>query len=1001
MKGNETLTQPRQSPQPSPPPSSITITPNLLNMAAIIKANNKRIFLSYAWDDGHNRQTEGVDAMVDAIEQLLVTLNIPYYRDKGDLTDQVELRKFMDNAKECIFICFVNKKYLQSDNCLYEIKQAMSGNHNKIFPIIHEAVASKKFPDDNIFVPDNRVIHIKFWQNRHKKLQDKVATLIPDSKEIEIMQQEVIESKSSTETISPFIDLITRRISITAININETVAARLVTAVFKYCTTQKAAITKLYSFDEKKSINKQVRELLSDNLKSIIGIIEDLEIKKALKQLLQIPSLDNFNIFDLSLKQKVLITDQEYYNNLTQNANQISYDQIEDSTITNIIIAIKSLNAVPIELARKIYFNLYKSLPDDYYRSIFTEQITIFAKQSNKQIIIDGINNIPQEDGSRVATDIRLHNWHVNLLQFTEEFEQKDWVIVSKKKSDGTFTHETRPPEGRIMIESINLGRRLLKPQIQAQLFSQTGEFEDNAIHGTRKVTLAILPINQRRKRIYFKLNPEFPGIQTAAIAFCELLIGEGTDNSELIKFTDANGKSFPVLASDSMGDVDLATTFKYSGIETTLNILDTISPMLFSRLFLLSLLITNEDAKPDNIILTNGNLFLIDNDRCFFPSVVLEKDMLGREVTTLQMKNFLFCMNQMNQAIDQEVREEFLSLNSQELLKKWLYRLEAVNQLYFGLFGIEKIEELYQEDKRNPVIIPIAFPTEIAEIIFAKFNNIRQLLQLDQPITHLQILTRVESKAGREYERLHNSPLYPNTFKRWQVIQKEHYQIDQQGRTQSRMVTKTLAAKSLVIRKKQDLRALMSDRAYPTSPAFAYDYLLTNLFNIGDIVEELKQGKTEKFNQLMTNKFKAEVINRIRFNQAITQTNQAIIFNLASEVEFTEIDFSNATTLTDESLVKILRNSGDNLRNIKLNNCSNITEKTLVNIAAYCLNVEEIEMSNLPNLEEIKRTTTNFIGQKTVIFPNLRRIDLSNCANLKKLYLNAVIEDISRATAY
>ncbi len=114
------------------------------------------------------------------------------------------------------------------------------------------------------------------------------------------------------------------------------------------------------------------------------------------------------------------------------------------------------------------------------------------------------------------------------------------------------------------------------------------------------------------------------------------------------------------------------------------------------------------------------------------------------------------------------------------------------------------------------------------------------------------------------------------------------------------------------------------------------------------EIIAELKRGNTIIFNCLNLNRF--------------TQMIQIEIFQAMEKVQFTELNLSNAKHLTDQQLAKILVKSSGKLKIINLSNCQKLTTKTLGNIAKYCLNIEEIIISNKPHNSELKLIRASFV---------------------------------------
>jgi hypothetical protein len=113
------------------------------------------------------------------------------------------------------------------------------------------------------------------------------------------------------------------------------------------------------------------------------------------------------------------------------------------------------------------------------------------------------------------------------------------------------------------------------------------------------------------------------------------------------------------------------------------------------------------------------------------------------------------------------------------------------------------------------------------------------------------------------------------------------------------------------------------------------------------EIIAELKRGNTIIFNCLNLGRF--------------TQMIQIEIFQAMEPVQFVELNLSNAKHLTDQQLAKILIKSASQLKIINLSNCQKLTTKTLANIAKYCLNIEEIIISNKSHKSELKLISASF----------------------------------------
>jgi uncharacterized protein YjbI with pentapeptide repeats len=634
-------------------------------------------------------------------------------------------------------------------------------------------------------------------------------------------------------------------------------------------------------------------------------------------------------------------------------------------------------------------------------KDIDDKKITILAPQ---EIISTNTGQDEQIfDGTRESNTKEDMNWKQKILDFTEELPESLQLQISNNQP-------LKLPKGRILVSIPNIGNKLLKEDIARQIFNEDGKFQNSERYGQRDVKKVS---DDQGRSIHFKLNPEFPGVEKAAERLALRVTGGNIARTQLMRFINDQAISIPVLASDTIEeenlqerlvlDADLEKNpdkiFRRRG---TLETLQGLNRKNFSQLFLLGLLFTPEDAKPDNYILKSGELSLIDNDRCFFPAIALEGTFIKTE--ELQLKNFLFCMDQMQKELDEEVIEEFLKFSPRDLLIEWLRELRILNQSYLEIFTPYEITKYYEE--KEPIILSAFFRPDLIEDLFNKIKDIQALLRRDQerksllstptPIrgySHLDLFTRVESKAGREYKKLFeifpNNPDQPeNQLARWKIIEKKHYKITEKGAV-SGTVSKRMV-KTAQIKNKQDLLDLVRGKAANSPEAMANFFSETEL-DVDKQVKNLRAGNTKEFQESFSSsnqKIKRRIIDQIRFDDpTITNDNKLKIIKAIQDVEFINLNLKGSDQITYDLLLPILRSGGESLKSINLSNCLNITQKTLDNIAYYCPNIEEIEMSNLPNITEIKEVTFLFTNYN---FPNLRRIDLSNCCNLTDIYLDA-----------
>jgi hypothetical protein len=750
------------------------------------------------------------------------------------------------------------------------------------------------------------------------------------------------------------------------------------------------------TIDENKQLSKQIKEHIELIIAKLSSTTNNPSLINLLKLALKNPGTTNELSLSLKALNYSLIEAGLLYNFNSTPDYCHKLNNITEMVKVRLRLLVKSLLLFDNDTALTTYKEFFNSLTKQDHKKLLFRELKIFESNDRYNLISQELASIYSKDGDRFSRQLNKERFKEALLIYTDPY-----IELKSLTSILPF---------RVIVENPLIKKRILKPEIQQKLFEVDGTFKKNNKYGQRPSN----KVDFEGFSFWFKKDSQYPGMEKAAEELASRLVGEGyTSKTELLKFTfEKDGilqDPFPILASESLGEINLSQKFeeakeKSGNIKEVLTKLEQIDSKIFSRLFLISLILTNEDAKPDNIIFNNQRLYLIDNDRCFFPAIVLEEE--GRFTSKLQeklqMKNFLFCMNNMYYEIDFEVAEEFKNLDKKDLLRKWFLDLQEINRQYNKMFGKEKIMELYQTDREDPVIIPMMFTFNSAEHLLRRMQKIDNLLaEHNNQLSHLELLLRTERKAGARYfELLTDKPQYPDSYTRWQVLSKEHY-LESKTKQLGEISIKssTLHLKSLGIKKKTDLLELMREEGAVKipkqgqeeslgTPQDVADYVLNNGLNPIDIAIDLIEGNFTTFAKVISNESKQEAVNNIRFtNKKLTKERQEAIFKLIASVKYSELNLQNAVYLTDEALKEILKKAGDNLRVINISGCKNITENTLANIAFYCPDIEEINIGGLVNISKIKKIVFLLIEYS---FPNLRKIDLSNCQNLTQIYLNA-----------
>ncbi|MDJ0704813.1 MAG: COR domain-containing protein [Leptolyngbyaceae cyanobacterium MO_188.B28] len=121
---------------------------------------NKEVFISYAWGGDS-------EAIANQIDQAFQASDITLIRDKRDLGYKSPIKEFMERiGRGKVVIVVISQKYLQSENCMFELLQIAQNNqfYGRIFPIVLD--------DAKIYKPIDRIKYVKYWETQIQELDE-------------------------------------------------------------------------------------------------------------------------------------------------------------------------------------------------------------------------------------------------------------------------------------------------------------------------------------------------------------------------------------------------------------------------------------------------------------------------------------------------------------------------------------------------------------------------------------------------------------------------------------------------------------------------------------------------------------------------------------------------------------------------------------------------------------------------------------------------------------
>lgn len=199
------------------------------------------IFLSYCWDD-----EEIADTICDYFKD---KDEIKIHRDKIEIKEWRDIKEYMNSINQMDFtIILVSQKYLESENCMYEVLEVMRDRKykDKIFPAIIE---------HKIYRDVNRLEYIKYWEMKYNDFDRRLKEI--DTKNI----------SCSVKTLKLYQDI--------AANIDEFLTD---IAYLNNPSISNVPEKILQQLEERNIINKHQKNTRNDNILEFVGISSDLKI---------------------------------------------------------------------------------------------------------------------------------------------------------------------------------------------------------------------------------------------------------------------------------------------------------------------------------------------------------------------------------------------------------------------------------------------------------------------------------------------------------------------------------------------------------------------------------------------------------------------------------------------------------------------------------------------------------------------------------------------------
>lgn len=478
---------------------------------------------------------------------------------------------------------------------------------------------------------------------------------------------------------------------------------------------------------------------------------------------------------------------------------------------------------------------------------------------------------------------------------------------------------------------------QLVSLNLSEEIFDKLFDKKDGNIRkinhfGNRSVNhLEIqIPLLNESQSLFFKQNPEFPGIEYAVCYLSYLIFGHGTSFSTLVSFKcdvefqivnlfKNTKQSYPILISQGVQGENLHNYLKLS-IEKQNQLEQLLDRNSFCESFLLSLLINYEDAKPDNfIVVKNKNLqydiVCIDNDHAFFPPIYKQN-----KGDIVLVKCILYCFNIMNEIIHPIAREKFLSLSIDKVLTEWLYSIKNTNQLYKKLFA----DQPRYSDQSSGILLTCPFRIGFICEMYDRFKKIQTAL-LDKNITCMEILRIVMPPVGIRYEQAQKDK--KTILERFLDISRTQYAIDTSNSRMKTLINSQECLKHMKIPNKKDFLHGNIENAIKELNDIKYQMQHPKNYQL--IINNIKQLKFDEFNSILLNSEKSKIISLIDFSDIESVKNQRKVLSyLFTHTSYQSLHLHSCKIITED--LKLLLHNSPNIRTLELDNCTSATDEKI-----------------------------------------------------------------------
>lgn len=567
---------------------------------------------------------------------------------------------------------------------------------------------------------------------------------------------------------------------------------------------------------------------------------------------------------------------------------------------------------------------------------------------------------------------------------------------------------QTEPAKQAPIVKIIftDLGERYLKPKVAKQLFNIKGEFiADKLLSGTHKVKF----IKYGRCNLHIKFSPELPGVEKGVEILSQLLVGAGTTSlSEFVRCevnTDQQKLVYPLLLSQTI----LGATAEEALLQHKVESESEFDERELTKSAIAAAITRQEDGHFRNYIVENigGNkhrIVCIDKDHGFIEAVIKENNK-----PILMFTCIIFCLQQAQEfMLNSIVMQDIKRLDIDIMLQRWLEELDRLNRHILNIWSEKEIKKWNQESagflprfftwqtNTERSVIPIIIGNkslgeayellwQLQDMLNHQISGVKyfSLLRIMHPLVH-----KIYEKLSEEYS---STPI--EFFNKLTNGKTEFFKPGAKSPVNSRAAQFLDSRLTIDQRVKSVAGKLLTYQDMKNQPDLTPQGALEELNKIKPwkdsmtlVKQEFKNGRFSFYKKLLPVHREA-LINDL---DAKEYEGGDKILQLLKEYKtnFKRLVFRNYSTLDDNTLFWYLN----------YNDLNSLVLSGVPKINGNCFN-DGLFLSGLPGyaqllekliVEKMDNLRTLGTENSSLIFDNLRRLEIRQCTSLETININA-----------